>query len=678
MQFIRVKLMNIFLIIFFIAPLFLSNGLIQASGCQPLSETAEQELVKNFPLKNWLDHLHYFVEKVRGEVPNQGEGLHLVMSAMELGTVPGLTHSDGSPLNIKSGGVSVVVSDQSSLFPHFLRDQAKGQLTIIAPLMDNVSKNNMKHLGLVKPTVEGKQWEIGMFEYWTSEGTRFIFLENPVFLTFNSNPKKKGESIYEMRGVDKMEQHRIWSALNQAVALTFDYVKGDVYMPHDSHVSPASFYIRKRLHHRKILSAKPLVHNEGYVNDFWVESSKAEKVRRIWDISEKDMQEYFMQKDMFTMLAPAVRLAEQRELNTAFSVSDGTAKAINDRVVENKIDFFGRTEGVTNGLSDINRPHEISTLKKEVSESAMRESGITHPEVIKEFRETGFDYGYPGQPEAEIHWTKGRAKAAIQRNFGLDIDHNKPLFVTFSRLVHQKGIGFFVEQVEHVLKRGGQVVMGGPIGDKIGQAERDLAIALKERFEKENFPNRHNFHYIDGMIKGPLKSLMLAASDFFVIPSRYEPCGLTDVEALYMGSIPIVHNVGGLGKGANSIKYGPVNPDNQGAAIYEAINRAVEAFHNRKDFKKSQWSAMHEDHSWQRSFAKLMQIYRIEAAYQFITSLETAVKNGDMSVNSAKEIAWHRMVAPNKGDFPLFKSMLDRLDASRKGPLTTWLISTPD
>jgi 1,4-alpha-glucan branching enzyme/glycosyltransferase involved in cell wall biosynthesis len=599
-------------------------------------------------------------------------GMKVVMAAMELGPIPGLKTVTGAPLNISAGGVSTVLTDLSRYYPKLLREQNGGELTMVGVLMDDVSKDGLKLADRIDIQVDGKSESVGLYEYLAPNGTKYVLLDHPFFKRFTAMPKK-GESIYSMRNregmnpVDKLEEQRVWSAFNQAIAKVYRREGGEIYVPHDNHVSPASFYIHK---HEGVvpISSKPLVHNEGYTGAYTVDSNEAEAVQKIWNLNSTEMNEYFMNGNQLIMLEPAVRIAEQNEIYTAISVADGSANAINQ-----KGDFFSRVGALLNPLSEENRPH-LSAHLTSATEKELRADGIIDPHVIQEFEKNGFAFGFPDQKPEESLAAMARAKNALQRNFGMTVDPKKPLFVSFARMVHQKGMEFVAKNVEHILEQGGQVIVGGPVGDAVGEAERKLFISIKQRLEAEANPNAKNFVFIDGPIKGRLKGLVLAGGDFFMIPSRYEPCGLTDVEALYHGAIPVARNTGGLNKGKNSILYHAPNADDQGLQLGEGIHRAFDLFRDQEKFDARRLAAMKEDFSVEKNFNKFLLNSRIEVYGKMIRNLDQRVVDGTMISAEARAEIKRSILKAHPEDVQALVDALNMIHPFRRLPLMDWVI----
>ena len=109
-----------------------------------------------------------------------------------------------------------------------------------------------------------------------------------------------------------------------------------------------------------------------------------------------------------------------------------------------------------------------------------------------------------------------------------------------------------------------------------------------------------------------LANQIYAAGDFFVIPSRYEPCGLTDYIAQLFGNLPIVHHIGGLVKvvdGVTGFAYRENSPEN----LYEALHRALAACSDRPRIREMQAAALEkiqEQHTWKRVMQDYVQLYK--------------------------------------------------------------------
>lgn len=196
-------------------------------------------------------------------------------------------------------------------------------------------------------------------------------------------------------------------------------------------------------------------------------------------------------------------------------------------------------------------------------------------------------------------------KRAVQEAFGLDAADG-PLFAVVSRLTWQKGIDLLVACIDELVASGGQLAVLGS-----GEAELENAV----RGAAMRHPGRV------GLVTGyneTLSHLVQGGADLMVVPSRFEPCGLTQLYALRYGCIPLVSRVGGLNdtvidanvaalqaEVATGIQFGPAGE----AALMDAIRRAFVLYADEKGWRKMQRRAMKADVSWTSSAARYADLY---------------------------------------------------------------------
>ncbi|MCF7820116.1 MAG: glycogen synthase [Candidatus Pacebacteria bacterium] len=190
---------------------------------------------------------------------------------------------------------------------------------------------------------------------------------------------------------------------------------------------------------------------------------------------------------------------------------------------------------------------------------------------------------------------KSENKLALQRELGLPEDKDKPLLAIVSRLAWQKG--FELINSELLEKLDFQLIVLGTGEEKYENHFKDLA---------EKFPEK-----VSAQIKFDLglAQRIYAGSDFFLMPSRYEPCGLGQMIAMRYGSLPIVRYTGGLADTVNK-KVGFSFKTFSQKAFYLAVNRALKTYYNKKKYQSMQARAMKVDFSWSRSAKKYLNIYR--------------------------------------------------------------------
>ncbi len=201
-------------------------------------------------------------------------------------------------------------------------------------------------------------------------------------------------------------------------------------------------------------------------------------------------------------------------------------------------------------------------------------------------------------------------KLALQARFGL-APTSGPLFAVVSRITWQKGMDLLSANADLIVSLGGSLVVLGA-GDAILEAELQAAAA------------RHpgKIGVIIGYDEG-LSHLIQAGADALLVPSRFEPCGLTQLCALRYGAIPVVARTGGLAdtvvdlnhasqtaKSATGVQFYPITRDQFG----RAIRRTVDAYNDRAQWLILQKRGLAADVSWENSAALYAKLYRDIAA----------------------------------------------------------------
>ncbi|KAK9151761.1 hypothetical protein Syun_010070 [Stephania yunnanensis] len=210
---------------------------------------------------------------------------------------------------------------------------------------------------------------------------------------------------------------------------------------------------------------------------------------------------------------------------------------------------------------------------------------------------------------------KRAAKEALQRRLGLNLS-DKPLVGIITRLTFQKGIHLIKHAIWRTLDRGGQVVLLGSAPDPHIQNDFvDMANHL------------HNAHAKSARLclayDEPLSHLIYAGADFILVPSIFEPCGLTQLIAMRYGSIPVVRKTGGLydtvfdvdcdKERAQAVGLEPNGFSFDGAdsaGVDYALNRAITAWYDNRDWFNSLCKqVMEQDWSWNRPALDYIELY---------------------------------------------------------------------
>jgi len=231
--------------------------------------------------------------------------------------------------------------------------------------------------------------------------------------------------------------------------------------------------------------------------------------------------------------------------------------------------------------------------------------------------EDGEKYGFdPGSSDDDLKGKKqckadlldqikqNKINLGTEQHGYLTIDTGGPLLTFVGRLNEQKGVDIFIEVLRVLLEKNAhfQVLFLGS-GDA----------AIEERLL--NFTGEEQFQGRICFLKGYSSELarkVYCASDFFIIPSRYEPCGLTDFIAQLYGNIPIVHHVGGLVKvkdGETGIAYQDNSPD----GLLTALERGLKLYADKSTMRKMQIQAVKEietKYTWSKVMKRYVELYK--------------------------------------------------------------------
>jgi starch synthase len=187
-------------------------------------------------------------------------------------------------------------------------------------------------------------------------------------------------------------------------------------------------------------------------------------------------------------------------------------------------------------------------------------------------------------------------KAALVKDFKFD-EPDLPIVGMVTRLVSQKGFDILLE-----------------IGDQLGQLPLNFIIlGLGEKNYEEGLQGlaaKYSNIKIDLEFNEGKSRQIYAGSDFFLIPSRFEPCGLTQMIAMRYGSVPIVRKTGGLAdtvtEGRTGIVFTPYKSD----SLMEALKEAIELYQDKKSLTEIQERDMRQDFSWDKSAKEYVNLYQ--------------------------------------------------------------------
>jgi starch synthase len=194
-------------------------------------------------------------------------------------------------------------------------------------------------------------------------------------------------------------------------------------------------------------------------------------------------------------------------------------------------------------------------------------------------------------------WNGKRENADyVRRKFGLALSRG-PLFGLVARLVHQKGVDLVLASAEAIVTAGGQIVV-------TGTGEEQLALALMN--VSRRFPNSigGEIRFDDGEARR-----IFAGRDFTFMPSRFEPCGLSQMYAQRFGSLPIGHETGGLSETIEDGKTGFLFRGASVEAFFGGVCRAFFTFGSRAKLNTMRRNAMGRAFGWDRSARSYADLY---------------------------------------------------------------------
>lgn len=201
--------------------------------------------------------------------------------------------------------------------------------------------------------------------------------------------------------------------------------------------------------------------------------------------------------------------------------------------------------------------------------------------------------------------TSGETHARVKQSGTLNMSMEQPLFTFIGRLTAQKGVDILLEAIGELLDQGQQpkVLVFGSGAKELEQQLEQLAFSASGEgcvcFFKGYDPILANQVY--------------AAGDFFLIPSRYEPCGLTDYIAQLLGNLPVVHRVGGLVKvvdGETGFAYAHNTPQTLAAAMLRASAVFTDDPARIRTMQQAAVKRIRQHHTWKQAMEDYLQLYR--------------------------------------------------------------------
>lgn len=295
----------------------------------------------------------------------------------------------------------------------------------------------------------------------------------------------------------------------------------------------------------------------------------------------------------------------------------GLEKIFSD--IYQKIEFYGKLNFLKAGLyysdyvsavsktysEEIKTPAFGAGLEGVAQEISYKLTGITNGIDI-DYWNPQKDKFLPYKYSVNNLANKKKCKELLQRKMGLDVDTKIPVISFIGRLTEQKGIDILSPALDSLLKLPLQIIILGS-GEKIYEEE----MQNKAKQYEKNLRVRIEFNE-------ELAHQIYAGSDFLLMPSYFEPCGLNQLYAFRYGTLPIARKTGGLSDTiidvstetlAANTATGFLFTEYSSAALVKTVERAIEVFKDGKTLSQLIKNAMRQDFSWRKSAKEYIEIY---------------------------------------------------------------------
>jgi starch synthase len=389
-------------------------------------------------------------------------------------------------------------------------------------------------------------------------GPRVFFIEHPDFFD--------RAGIYGDNGADYPDNARRFAFFCLAALTALPEIAPDAQLlhAHDWHTALAPVYLRTAFAGQPYYSRLAVVtsvHNAGFQGHFPPETLGGLGLPP--ELYRPDVFEWYGRMNMlkgglsFSDAAVTVSPTHARELCTqdgGFGLHD-TFTAMGERLV-----------GILNGIDPV------------------LWNPATDPELPEHF-------------SSDDLAGKRRCKAALQRAYGLAPEPHTPLFGMSARMVAQKGLDL-VLGADLLSSTDAQFIFLGAGEHRYHEALAELAATAPDRIAVEFMFTDHVEHRL------------LAAADALLMPSLYEPCGLTQLRAQRYGAVPVARRVGGLSDSIVDGVTGFLFQEYTPAALQQAVRRTVERYADRSGWKKLVRAAMAQQFGWDRSAGQYLALYR--------------------------------------------------------------------
>ena len=455
---------------------------------------------------------------------------------------------------VKVGGLGDVIGS----LPKALQDE-NVEARVVLPLYSTIDreKYDLKYKQHIFINLGWRTVYCGIFETQVN-GVTYYFIDNEQY--FNR------ESVYGQQ--DDGERFAFFSKAALEILPHIDY-KPDVVNANDWHAALSIIYLddlkaRGESFYQNIKSVIS-IHNIEFQGKF-----NPYEMGNLFGLNNKYFDALIYKGDL-NLLKGAIQLADR--INT---VSETYAHEILDPYFSYGLDDIlrveqGKLHGIINGLD------------------TDKFNSKTDKQIYKNF-------------DVKTLKNKVQNKLKLQEELALEVNENIPMIGMVTRLTHQKGIDLLLQASEDILRTGAQLVVLGT-----GDAHYESALRSLENY-------RHDRVRSILLFSNEMSAKIYASSDIFLMPSKTEPCGLSQLISMRYGTVPVVHRVGGLrdtvipftGVEGNGFTFESF----QSGDMMDAIYRAVTCFYQSPD----EWNQiiknnLNKDVSWEKSAKQYLSLY---------------------------------------------------------------------
>ena len=455
---------------------------------------------------------------------------------------------------VKVGGLGDVIGS----LPKALRELGI-DARVVLPLYSSIDRERfgLKYSGYQFVDLGWRHLYCGIFET-VVDGVPFYFIDNEQYL--------KRESIYGQ--ADDGERFAFFSKAALEILPGVDF-KPDIVNVNDWHTALSVIYLdvlkSREADFYKNMKSVLSIHNiefQGRFNPY--------EMGNLFGLDNKYFDALIYNGDL-NLLKGAIQLADR--INT---VSETYAREILDPYFSYGLDKIliveqGKLKGILNGI-------DIEKFNPK-----------TDPII-------------PINYDIHTFEDKVKNKLELQKELGLEVSEDIPLIGMVTRLTHQKGIDLLLQASEDILRTGAQLVVLGT-----GDAHYESALRSLQNY-------RHDRVRSILLFSNEMSAKIYASSDIFLMPSKTEPCGLSQLISMRYGTVPVVHRVGGLrdtvipftGVEGNGFTFESF----QSGDMMDAIYRAVTCFYQSPD----EWNQiiknnLNKDVSWEKSAKQYLSLY---------------------------------------------------------------------